>query len=85
MMWFPDSSPGPLALRLVLLVVLAGRIIVIVVGVTVAAHRVWPGILIVFSTRIVLHKVLSQPLSRVILMVTLAGIYHSLSFYRRGK
>lgn len=84
-MWFPDSSPGPLALWLVLLVVLAGRTVAIVVGVTVAAHIGWPGTLIVFSTQIVVHKVLSQPLSHVILTVSLAGIYHSLSFYRRGK
>lgn len=85
MMWFPDSSPGHLALWLVLLVVLAGCMIITVVSVTVAAHIVLPGIPIMFSTHLAVNKVLSQPLSHVILTVTLAGRYHSLSLYRRGK
>lgn len=84
-MWFPDFLPGHLALWLIWMVVLAGPMVVIVVSVTVAVNIVLAGILIMFSTHIAVNKVLSQPLSHVILTVTLAGRYHSLSFYRTGK
>lgn len=85
MMWFPDSSPSSSSPSMKITGVLTGQVIIVVASLPVATYIILPGILIMFSTCVVVNKGLSQLLSYFTLMVTLGGQYYSLSLYRRGN
>ena len=84
-MWFPDSSPSSSSPSMKITGVLTGQVIIVVASLPVATYIILPGILIMFSTCVVVNKGLSQLLSYFTLMVTLGGQYYSLSLYRRGN